>query len=85
MAQMIHTAYEESTKAGKNEPQAWHCFSCQRIHLRTGEHLLTFTSEEFAVFTQSVVECYCRQVVFRSDDDSPDHEVSVQVIDETIN
>ena len=86
MAQMIRTAYEDSTKGGENEPQAWHCFSCERVHLRTGQHFLTFTSEEFAVFTETVVECYCRQIVLRNEDDSPEHESSVlQFGDEAIN
>lgn len=38
----------------------WHCPSCRAFHVRAGQAILTFTTEEFAAFTRAVVECYCR-------------------------
>ena len=84
MSESMATPYEESN-SGSNEPQAWHCFSCRRVHLRTGEHLLTFTSEEFAALTQSVVACYCSQIVSGTNDDSRPDEASLLQRDAAIN
>lgn len=80
------TPYEDSTNSGSNDPEAWHCVSCHQVHLRTGQHLLTFTSEEFAALTQSVVACYCSQVVSGTYDESNPDEVSIlQLVNEAVN
>jgi len=60
----MSTTHEESINGGSKDPEAWQCFLCRRVHLRTGQHLLTFTSEEFAALTQSIVASYCSQAVF---------------------
>jgi hypothetical protein len=85
MSELIARPYEESN-SGSNDPQAWHCLSCRRVHLRTGQHLLTFTSEEFAALTESVVACYCSQVVSEIlDDSSHDEGSALPSRDEAIN
>ena len=81
----IAAPYNESIDSGSNDPQAWHCFSCQRVHLRTGQHLLTFTSEEFAALTQSVVACYCTQIVSGTHEQLPDDEASILQLNEALN
>jgi hypothetical protein len=43
-----------------------HCAGCQNIHLRAGGLLLTLTQSEFAVFAESVAQCYWQLEVWRS-------------------
>ncbi len=81
----ITTPYKESVESGSNDPQAWHCFSCRRIHLRTGQHLLTFTSEEFTALTQSIIACYCSQIVSGANEQLPDDEASILQLNEALN
>lgn len=38
--------------------KVWRCCSCRCVHLQAGDVLLTFTPEEYAVFTQAIVKCY---------------------------
>ena len=47
--------HDTGTRAGFN---VWRCCSCRCFHLQAGKVLLTFTPDEYAVFTQAIVECY---------------------------
>ena len=38
--------------------QAWHCESCNCVHIRAANVLLTFTLKEFASFVETVVDCH---------------------------
>ena len=43
--------------------QAWRCASCHCYHLRAGEALLTFTTEEFISLMQEIADCYYGQIL----------------------
>lgn len=38
--------------------QVWQCESCKCVHVRANQVLLTFTKEEFAGFTEAVLDCH---------------------------
>lgn len=54
--------YEPLHDSENASMQVWRCASCGCFHLRAGQVLMTFTPEEFASFTQEIIECYCIQM-----------------------
>ena len=44
--------------------QIWICDSCNCVHVRAADVLLTFTEEEFAGFTQAVLDCHYKTSFF---------------------
>lgn len=60
---MTALLYENQHAGTDANLQIWRCDSCHCVHLRAGQVLLTFTQEEFASFTQEIVDCYCGQVM----------------------
>ena len=50
----------EAAATEQTQPQVWACAKCGGFHLRTGGVLLTFSAAEFAEFTETVTDCYCR-------------------------
>jgi hypothetical protein len=55
--------YKNHDAEASADVQAWRCASCHCYHLRAGEALLTFTTEEFVAFMQEIVDCYCGQIL----------------------
>lgn len=59
--------------------QIWFCESCDCVHVRAANVLLTFTKDEFASFTEAVVDCHYNATYFdvkpneeyKSDDSLP--------------
>ena len=60
-----------------NDVQVWRCESCKCVHIRAGNILLTFTTEEYCKFTEAVVDCSYSESFFglnqqmRTDDSLP--------------
>lgn len=51
--QIVRTAKLERNK---KEVSVWHCQGCALVHISVGRMMLNFTQDEFARFTDAVVE-----------------------------
>ena len=57
------TAFQVDDARPQQTPMVWLCDGCGCVHVRAKSTLLTFTTDEFAAFTESVNDCYWRQAL----------------------
>lgn len=43
---------------GNHQLSLWYCENCRMVHLRAGHTILSFSSREFAEFTEAVVDIH---------------------------
>ncbi len=75
--------YKNHGAAASNGAQAWRCASCHCYHLRAGEALLTFTTEEFVSLMQELADCYYEQIL--SGDAGDEEQQTLMLINEQTN
>jgi hypothetical protein len=55
---MMIRNFNEHAAGINSDVHVWHCGGCERFHVRAGSVLLSFRTEEFAAFTETVVDCF---------------------------